>query len=148
MKFKTSLKISNSLIDMTPLVDVVFLMLIFFIVTSDILPLKSLNIENPTLNKNSAPLTTQILVVMDAQNVIYVGSKKAIIDLGSVKQQLQEEIELLQKQHSGVSPTVVLSIDKKVDYESFLRLFSVIQENSPNIRLVYKPDEMQESELL
>ena len=47
MKFKTNLKVSNSLIDMTPLVDVIFLMLIFFIVTSDVLPLKSLNIENP-----------------------------------------------------------------------------------------------------
>ncbi len=72
MIFKTNLKASTALIDLTPLVDVIFLMLIFFIVTSDILPLKSLNIENPTLEKQSAPLTTQLLVVVDAQNVIYV----------------------------------------------------------------------------
>lgn len=133
---------------MTPLVDVIFLMLIFFIVTSDILPLKSLNIENPTLDKNSAPLTTQILVVMDAQNVIYVGSKKAIVDLASVKEQLHDEITLLKQQHSGIIPTVVMSIDRRVDYGAFLRLFSIVQENSPRIRLVYKPDETQESEYL
>lgn len=66
MQFKTSLKSTHALIDLTPLVDVVFLMLVFFIVTSDILPLKSLHIESPKLERNSEPLTTQILVVMDA----------------------------------------------------------------------------------
>lgn len=147
MKFKTNLKVSNSLIDMTPLVDVVFLMLIFFIVTSDVLPLKSLHIENPVLDRNSTPLTTQILVVIDAQNVIYVGSKKAIVDLSSVKQQLDNEIEGLQKLHAGIVPTVVLSVDKRVDYGSFLRLFSLIQESTPRIRLVYQPDE-HESEYM
>lgn len=138
---------THSLIDMTPLVDVVFLMLIFFIVTSDVLPLKSLNIENPTLDRNSAPLTTQILVVMDGQNVIYVGSKKAIVDLSSVKQQLDDEIALFQKQHQGTTPTVVLSVDRRVDYESFLRLFTSIQGSTPRIRLVYKPEEIAEAEM-
>lgn len=133
---------------MTPLVDVIFLMLIFFIVTSDILPLKSLNIENPVLERNSAPMTTQILVIMDAQNVIYVGSKKAIVDLASVKQQLHEEVTSLTKQHAGIIPTVVLSVDRRVDYGAFLRLFSIVQENAPKIRLVYKPDETQEGEYL
>ena len=129
---------------MTPLVDVIFLMLIFFIVTSDVLPLKSLNIENPILDKNSAPMTTQILVVMDAQNVIYVGSKKAIVDLGSVKSQLSDEIALIRQQNTGITPTVVLSVDKRVDYGAFLRLFSIVQDNSPRIRLVYQPEESTE----
>lgn len=146
LEFKTKLKVSHSLIDMTPLVDVIFLMLIFFIVTSDILPLKSLHIENPELSRNSMPLTTQILVVMDAQNVIYVGSKKAIVDLSSLKGQLEEEIHKLQSQHANLKPTVVLSVDKRVDYGSFLRLFSTVQESSPRIRFVYKPEEAQESE--
>jgi biopolymer transport protein ExbD len=140
MRFKTNLKSSNNLIDLTPLVDVIFLMLIFFIVTSDILPFKSLNIENPSLNRESAPLTTQLLVVMDAQNVIYVGSKKAIVDLGSLKQHLEEEIIQLKKLHQGASPTVVLSIDRRVDYGSFLQLFSICQECSSKIRMVYRHD--------
>lgn len=148
MKFKTNLKVSHSLIDMTPLVDVIFLMLIFFIVTSDILPLKSLNIENPVIDRNSAPLTTQVLVVMDAQNVIYVGSKKAIVDLASVKQQLHDEIANLRAQHANIVPTVVLSVDRRVDYGSFLQLFSIVQESSTRIRLVYQPDENQEADYL
>jgi biopolymer transport protein ExbD len=146
MQFKAKLKTANNLIDLTPLVDVVFLMLIFFIITSDILPLKSLNIQNPTLNRDSAPLTTQLLVVMDAQHVIYVGSKKSIVDLSSLKSHLGEEIQHLKKLHPQIEPTIVLSLDRRVEYGSFLRLFSIAQETGHRIRLVYKPDETLNTE--
>jgi biopolymer transport protein ExbD len=112
-------------------------------VTSDILPLKSLHIENPALARDSTPLTTQLLLVMDAQNVIYVGSKKAIVELGSLKSLLQEEITSLKKQHQGIEPTVVLSIDRRVEYGSFLKVFSIAQETSTRLRLVYQVDESQ-----
>lgn len=145
MEFKSNLKISTNLVDLTPLVDVVFLMLIFFIVTSDILPLKSLHIENPSLERDSAPLTSQILIVMDAQNVIYLGSKKNIVDLSSLKKQLQDEVALFKRQHSGYDPTIVLSVDKRVEYGVFLRLFSIVQETGLKMRLVYTPSEEQET---
>lgn len=141
MKFKTTLKTSNTLIDMTPLVDVIFLMLIFFIVSSDILPLKSLHIENPKLAQDTTPLTTQLLVVMDAQQVIYLGSKKAIVDMGSLKERLADEIRRTESLHPGSQLTVVLSVDRRVDYGSFLRVFSIAQEASPRIRLVYQTEE-------
>jgi biopolymer transport protein ExbD len=143
MRFKTRLKSSVFLIDLTPLVDVIFLMLIFFIITSDILPLKSLQIENPQLTRDSAPLTTQLLVVMDAQNVIYLGSRKDIVDLTTLKNNLLDEIGVLKKQHPSIDPTVVLSIDRRVDYGAFLRLFSIAQECGTRLRLVYKPEDEQ-----
>lgn len=141
MRFKTNLKTNTNLIDLTPLVDVIFLMLIFFIVTADILPLKSLNIENPTIQKETSPLTTQLLIVIDAQNVLYVGSKKTIVDFDSLKEVLQTELIKFQKQHQGVTPTVVISVDRRVEYGVFLRLFSLVQECCPRIRLVYTPEE-------
>jgi biopolymer transport protein ExbD len=144
MKFKTRLKYSMALIDMTPLVDVIFLMLIFFIVTSDILPLKSLLIENPKLEKDSAPLTTQLLLVMDAQHVIYLGSKKAIVDLSSLKLSLQQELQHLKRQNGGQEPTIVLSVDRRVNYGLFLRLFAIAQECCSRLRLVYQPLEPNE----
>jgi biopolymer transport protein ExbD len=146
MNFKTTLKASNNLIDLTPLVDVIFLMLIFFIVTSDILPLKSLNVENPSIDRDSAPLTTQLLVVMDAQNVIYVGSKKSIVDLASLKAHLNDQLLQLKKQHPGINPTIVLSVDRRVEYGSFLQVFSIAQEIGHRIRMVYRPSESKPSE--
>lgn len=146
IRLKTKLKASTILIDLTPLIDVVFLMLIFFIVTSDILPLKSLNVETPVLEKDSTPLTTHLIVVMDAQNVIYVGSKKAIVDLISLKNYLQQEISQIKRMHPEIQPTLVISVDRKVDYGSFLTLFSICQECNPRLRLVYKPSESQQAE--
>lgn len=137
MKFKTSLETTTSLIDLTPLVDVVFLMLIFFIITSDILPLKSLNIQNPSLDYPSPPRTTQIVVVMDAQNVIYVGGKKEIVDLESFRESLNHEIATALIAHPGADTTIVLSIDKRVEYGDFLRLFALAQESGAKLRLVY-----------
>lgn len=148
MRFKTSLKVTPNLIDLTPLVDVIFLMLIFFIVTSDILPLKSLNIENPVLEADSMPLTTQLLVVMDAQNVIYVGSKKEILDFVTLKSHLQSEIAKLKMLHPTNSPTVVLSVDRKVEYGLFLQLFAIVQECAPRLRLVYRPAEPPQADYL
>jgi biopolymer transport protein ExbD len=139
MRFKTNLKPSFNLIDLTPLVDVIFLLLIFFIVTSDVLPLKSLNIENPTLDRDTAPLTTQLFVVMDAHHVIYVGSKKEIVDFSSLKKSIENQIGVIKRENQGSQPTLVLSVDKNVDYGTFLRLFSIAQECSPRLRLVFKP---------
>lgn len=140
MRFKTNLKATPNLIDLTPLVDVIFLMLIFFIVTSDILPLKSLNIENPVLETDTMPLTTQLLVVMDAQNVIYVGSKKEILDFSTLKSHLKAEIAKIKARHPASQPTVVLSVDRRVEYGIFLQLFAIVQESAPNLRLVYRPE--------
>lgn len=140
MKFKTRLKSSSSLIDLTPLVDVIFLLLIFFIITSDVLPLKSLNVKTPSLDRDSLPLTTQILIVMDAQNVIYMGSKKSIVDLHSLRDQLNLEFAQIKRAQPAVDPTIVLSIDKRVNYNDFLRLFAIVQESRAPIRLVYNTD--------
>lgn len=147
MKFESSLKPTNALIDLTPLVDVVFLMLVFFIITSNILPLKSLNIENPSLELPSPPRTTQILVVVDAQNVIYVGSKKEIVDLESFQESLMREIGKTLSSHPGADTTVVLSLDRRVEYGDFLRLFSLAQQTGAKLRLVYNdssPDKCYE----
>jgi biopolymer transport protein ExbD len=139
MRFKTTLKPSTNLIDLTPLVDVIFLLLIFFIVTSDILPLKSLNIENPTLDKKAPSMTTQVIVIMDASQVIYVGSKKVIVDFETLKEALLQEIALIKKQSHNEQPTIVVSVDRQVEYGAFLKLFAIVQECSSKIRLSYKP---------
>lgn len=139
MRFKARLKPCHNLIDLTPLVDVIFLMLIFFIVTSDILPLKSLSIENPELkNVNSPAHLAQLLVVMDRDQVIYIGSKKDIVDMNSVREMLLSQIALIKAENPHCSPTIVLNVDRRVDYGAFLRLFSAVQSCSPHIRLSYK----------
>lgn len=139
MRFQPRLKPCFNLIDLTPLVDVIFLLLIFFLVTSEILPIKSLRIETPELAKDQPAKLAQLIVIMDSDHVIYLGSKKEIVDMASVKERLNEQIRLMKELHPESNPTIVLSIDKRVDYGQFLRLFTEVQECSHKIRLAFKP---------
>lgn len=146
MRFKTRLKSAFSLIDLTPLVDVIFLLLIFFVFTSDILPLKSLKIENPPLSKEAPALTTQLLIVMDQYQVLYVGSKKAISDLDSLKEMVKNELDKVFSTHPNAAPSIVLSIDRRVDYGTFLKVFSAVQEFNLPMRLAFTPEPSETSE--
>jgi len=138
VEFRTRLKPSYSLIDLTPLVDVIFLMLIFFLVTSEVLPLKSLLIENPTLTQDAPNKLVQLLVIMDRDQVIYMGSKKEIVELGALKEKLREAIAVLKSQNPASDPVIALHIDRHIDYGIFLKLFSQVQECSSRIRLSFK----------
>src|SRR5260221_9962711 len=139
MRFQARLKPCLNLIDLTPLVDVIFLMLIFFLVSSQILPLKSLLIENPEISQDVPTKLAQLIVVMDADQVIYMGSKKEIVELGAVKEKLTELMLQIKAIDPTCIPTVVLHIDRRVDYGAFLKLFSQVQECTPRVRLSFKP---------
>ena len=82
---------------------------------------------------------------MDAQNVIYVGSKKNIVDLASLQAFLEDEIQSIKSLHPEATPSIALTVDQRVDYGTFLQLFSIAQECCGRVRLVYKPlDESQD----
>lgn len=140
MNFKTNLKTSFSLIDLTPLVDVIFLLLIFFILTSEIFPLKALNIQKPELKKESTALTSRLQVVMDAQHVLYLGTRKEIIDFTNFKEEVSIEIHRLQEENPSSQISLVLNVDKEVEYGPFLHLFSLAQECGLPIRLAYQTE--------
>lgn len=142
MKCSTRLKPSLNLIDLTPLVDVIFLMLIFFLITSDTLPLKSLLIQHPQIKSLEEAKLSQFVIIMDKDQVIYVGSKKEIVDLMSLPEALQRHISTWKERHGGSTPTVVMSIDKRVSYETFLRLFSEVVKISPRVRLAFRTEEI------
>ena len=141
MRFSTRLKPCFNLIDLTPLVDVIFLMLIFFMVTSDTLPLKSLLIQHPKLPAQETSKLAQLLLIMDKDQVIYIGSRKEIVDMASLGDALKRHVALWQEAHQGATPTVVLSIDRRIEYDVFLRLFHEVVKTTPKIRLAYKAEE-------
>ena len=138
MRFSTRLRPCTTLIDLTPLVDVIFLMLIFFLVTSEILPLKSLLIESPELKVDQPTKLSQLIVVMDQNHVIYLGSKKEIVDMGSIDKRLKLMISEVQKEYPEYDPVVTLHVDRRVDFDTFLQLFSQVRRSSSKVRLSFK----------
>ena len=96
----------ESAIDLTPLIDCVFIMLIFFIVTASFVKEKGLDV-----NKPDSPVVTKqenkanILVRIDANNNIWMGARK--IDIRSVR----PNIERLHAENPEGS--VVIQADKQ-----------------------------------
>jgi len=78
----------ESAIDLTPLIDCVFIMLIFFIVTASFVKEKGLDV-----NKPDAPLVNKqenksnILVMIDANNNIWISNRK--VDIRSVRPNIE-----------------------------------------------------------
>lgn len=78
----------ESAIDLTPLIDCVFIMLIFFIVTASFVKEKGLDV-----NKPDSPVVTKkenksnILIRIDANNNIWMGARK--IDIRSVRPNIE-----------------------------------------------------------
>lgn len=140
MRLQRRLHPKTSLIDLTPLVDVIFLLLIFFILNADILPLKSLPIEPPTLAISSSPFTSQLVIIADAFETIYVGSNKKMVSLLDLASTLDEEIKAFAKRHQGVTPTLVLSVDKTLSYNFFMQIFAICYPLECPIKLVYQEE--------
>ncbi|WP_075188358.1 ExbD/TolR family protein [Teredinibacter haidensis] len=73
-------------IDLTPMLDVVFIMLIFFIVTASFIKEKSLGLNVPENTENLPPPETEsksILVQINANDEIYIDQRR--VDIRSVR---------------------------------------------------------------
>lgn len=79
-------KVSNgddSMVDMTPMLDVVFIMLIFFIVTASYVKESGIDIQRPKATTAEAREQASILIAISANNEIWIDQRR--IDVRSVR---------------------------------------------------------------
>jgi biopolymer transport protein ExbD len=85
---KSSSEAENAEVDLTPMLDVTFILLIFFIVTSVFLDEEGLDLTPPPpSNADSTESIPVIQVRIDEQNEIYVNSR--FTELGGVRAQIE-----------------------------------------------------------
>ncbi|MCP5432070.1 MAG: biopolymer transporter ExbD [Alphaproteobacteria bacterium] len=66
---------SSSPIDLTPMLDIVFIMLIFFIVTATFIREPGVKVEKPAVETGQPLKNVAILVAISADNIIYMDGK-------------------------------------------------------------------------
>ncbi len=80
-------------IDLTPMLDVVFIMLIFFIVTASFVKEQTINVNVPDPDQVNAPPNPDsppsILVVVDAQDAITIDGRR--VDLRAVRSNIAQK---------------------------------------------------------
>ena len=122
MKFAlTSNKNPN--IEITPLIDIVFILVIFFVATSKITDSQFLDLDLPTtesFNVETSSLSNQIYVFND--NTVIFNNKSYIVNNDALKNALLNELI--------VEDTIILSIEGDVTHKITIELMDFLQKNS------------------
>ena len=122
MKFaQTSNK--NPTIEITPLIDIVFILVIFFVATSKITDSQFLDLDLPTtesFNVETSSLSNQIYIFND--NTVIFNNKSYVVSNDALKNALLNELI--------VEDTIILSIEGDVTHKITIELMDFLQTNS------------------
>jgi len=131
MKLERKLKRrSGSLaLELTPLIDVVFLLLIFFLVATTTEDLRSgIKIELPQSSVKEVTNIKELQIIIAENKELYLSYKendKSIqlkVEKGALKEELQSKIA-----ESGKT-NVLISADKKIDYGYVVEIMNIARE--------------------
>tara|TARA_B100001057_G_scaffold313178_1_gene313314 strand:- start:371 stop:772 length:402 start_codon:yes stop_codon:yes gene_type:complete len=122
MKFaQTSNK--NPTIEITPLIDIVFILVIFFVATSKITDSQFLDLDLPStesFNIEGSSISNQIYVFND--NSVIFNNNSYVVDNDALKNALLNELI--------VEDTIILSIEGDVTHKITIELMDFLQKNS------------------
>jgi biopolymer transport protein ExbD len=136
-------------IDMTPMVDIAFLLLIFFMTTTVFKKPEEIAVQTPsshsaftlpetgiiiiTVPKDNRILLSQDNAALDYQDSLseYVGRK--LVAKRFTAEEVPEVIHHLQMTHPGRVTRVVIKADKDADYGTIESVMTSLQKNDLNI---------------
>ena len=121
MKFISNEKSSFS-IEITPLIDIVFLLVIFFVVTSKIETNQYLTLDLPESESFSSSISN------DSQNIILLDTGKMIIDNQEFLMSELDQLFVGVNAAFSRSEVVVLSIESKAIHEWVIELMDGLQQ--------------------
>ena len=113
----------NPSIEITPLIDIVFILVIFFVATSKITDSQFLDLDLPTtesFNAETSSLSNQIYVFND--NTVIFNNKSYLVNNDDLKNALLNELI--------VEDTIILSIEGDVTHKITIELMDFLQKNS------------------
>ena len=113
----------NPSIEITPLIDIVFILVIFFVATSKITDSQFLDLDLPTtesFNVETSSLSNQIYIFND--NTVIFNNKSYVVSNDPLKNALLNELI--------VEDTIILSIEGDVTHKITIELMDFLQKNS------------------
>ena len=135
MRFQTRSR-DDVQLDMTPLVDVVFLLLIFFMLSTSLSINPGIKIDLPKSSAEQvAKKKTTLRVAIEAGGRIYLDGKKLSLA------ELRERFEAVGKTH-GEDALVVIEADKKVYHGLVVKVMDAAKSSGLNkLAIATQPDD-------
>ena len=122
MKFAQTTN-KNPTIEITPLIDIVFILVIFFVATSKITDSQFLNIDLPSTESFSSEGST-------LSNKIYVFYNNSIVFNNNTYQENNDALKNALLDKLIVEDTIILSIEGNVTHNTTIELMDFLQKNS------------------
>lgn len=107
-------------LDIAPLIDIVFLLLIFFMLTANFIMQPGIKITLPTAKTAQPQEEEDIVVFISQENDIYLNERK--ISIEELKDALEEKLEASQKK------SVILKADEKINLGLAVKVMDIAKQ--------------------
>ena len=122
MNFNKRINAEETLMDLTPIVDVVFNLLIFFALSLNFSQItSSINIKLPKAKSSEIVTEKQVVVSIEKGNKIYINDKKLFID------QIPNYLDDISK-----DKVVVIKADEGIDHGFVVQVMDLIKRSGFN----------------
>ena len=119
MNFNKRINIEDSLMDLTPIVDVVFNLLIFFALSLNFSQVvSSINIKLPKAKSSEVVTEKQVVVSIERNNKVYINDEALYLD------QIPNYLDNINKDN-----VVVVKADKEIDHGFVVQIMDLIKRS-------------------
>jgi biopolymer transport protein ExbD len=117
MTFKTHSQISKGLVDPAPLVDVVFLLLLFFILSSPFVLQSGLGVLLPSTGAPTLSSFQGLVVTVTRENLLFFNNQPTTLE------HLQQSLQAVARQNRNAE--LIIKVDQQVPYGTVVQLMDV-----------------------
>ncbi len=119
IKFKSN-HTHRFFLEITPLVDMVFLLVAFFLLNSSLEKISSINIDLPSAEQSGQAVQSDLIIRIDSQNIIYFNDKK--IEISGLK-------ELIDASNLSKDNKIIIEGDKASSYDAIISVIDYLGKN-------------------
>lgn len=122
MQFRRRLK-PNAVVDLVPMIDVVFQLVVFFMVSSTFVMTPGISLDLPQSTSSEPVVMTRLVVTVGGEDEIYLNRER--YDLQGLNGALAD----LDGDEEEALRSVVIEGDKDVSYDLMVRVLDVLRRN-------------------
>lgn len=122
MKFQRRLK-PQVLVDLTPLIDVVFQLVVFFMVSSVFNTSPGIELDLPESTSSTSVAITEMIVTVENRDTVYLNKKAYSLDTFS------DAVAAFEFDPTDTGENVVLESAKDVPYQTIITILDILRNN-------------------
>jgi biopolymer transport protein ExbD len=126
LRRRSTLDEEDESINVSPLIDVVFILLIFFIVSATFVTLPGVDVTRPRVEKSTSLQKNSVLFALSEKNEIFHAGKSV---------QLNEVAPLITQAIKEKEKPVVIQVDQWADATLLAKIVSAAKKVSPSVSL-------------